>query len=65
MPSHMHRTHILSGSRQHECDVTSRQTNVGSHISVYVMEEDALTHAQNAPLEWNSSTPGQGVMRRL
>ena len=56
MPSHTHRTHVLSGSRQHECDVTSKKTNEGSHIFVYIMEEDALTYAQNAHLEWFSST---------
>ena len=32
-------------------------------IFVYIIEEFALTHKQNAPLEWFSSTPGLGSNR--
>ena len=34
-------------------------------IFVYIMKEFAHTHAQDTPLEWFLSTPGQGVMPRL
>ena len=34
-------------------------------IFVYIIEEVAHAYAQNAPLEWFSSTPGLGVMTRL
>ena len=34
-------------------------------IFVYIIEEVAHAHAQNAPLEWFSATPGLGVMPRL
>ena len=30
-------------------------------LFVYIIEDVAHAHAQNAPLEWFSSTPGLGV----
>ena len=45
--------------------LTRRQTNEGSCIKVYIIEEVAHTHAQNASLEWFWSTPGLGVVPRL
>ena len=34
-------------------------------VLVYIIEEVAHAHAQNAPLEWFSSTPGLGVVPKL
>ena len=34
-------------------------------VFVYNIEEVAHAHAQSAPFEWFSSTPGLGVVSRL
>ena len=34
-------------------------------VFVYIIEEVAHTHVQNAPGKWLLSTPGQGVVLRL
>ena len=47
-----------------QCDVTRRQMNEAL-VFDYIKEEGAHAHAQNAPLEWFSATPGLGVMQRL
>ena len=34
-------------------------------VFIYMIEEVAHAHAQNAPLEWFPSTPGLGIVLRL
>ena len=38
---------------------------MGALVFVYISEELAHSHAQNAPLEWFKSEPGLGVVPRL
>ena len=37
---------------------------MGALVFVYIIEEVAHAHAQNAPLEWLLSIPGLGVVPR-